>query len=285
MESVNIENWVSQAPNPQGKSFREAVHTILLAISNSPELRPRMLFHGGLLLTLRYKGIRHTTDMDFTTTQRRDDIDEETFLGNLRQGLLEASNLLSYGLDCRIQSHQVNPPGEERNYQTLQIRVGYAYKGSKLHTRLMRNNCSTCIDIDYSFNEFNQDIDIVQLQDGEKIEVYSLPDLVAEKYRSIIQQKARNRSRRQDIFDIYWLFENGFLTEKDIKVKILGSLKKKSSSRELVVDQSSLRDAEIIRRSEERYHLLASEIEDELPPFNVLYQAIQEYYESLPWTP
>jgi len=235
-------------------------------------------------LTLRYKGIRHTTDMDFTTKHRRAEVDEKIFLENLQQCLIEASNALHYGLDCRIQSHRINPPGEERNYQTLQITVGYAYKGSKHHTRLMRKNSSDCLEIDYSFNEFNQDIDTIQLQEGSKIEVYSLPDLVAEKYRSIMQQKVRKRYRRQDIFDIYWLFKEGFLTEEDIKEKILRSLKTKASFRDLAVDQLSLRDAEIISRSEERYHLLASEIEEDLPSFNEVYQVIRDYYESLPWT-
>jgi len=53
MESINIGVWVKQAKNSKEKTFREAVHTILLAISSSPALRPQMLFHGGLLLTLR----------------------------------------------------------------------------------------------------------------------------------------------------------------------------------------------------------------------------------------
>jgi predicted nucleotidyltransferase component of viral defense system len=283
MECFNIEKWVKQSPNTKETAFREAVHTILLAISNSQELRPKMIFHGGLLLALRYKSIRHTVDIDFATACKRSDIDEQRFIGELGQSLLDSSNILPYGLDCRIQSHRINPPGEERNYPTLEIRVGYAYKGTKDHRHLMRNNCSTVVSIDYSFNEFNQNIDIVKLQDGMNIEVYSLPDLIAEKYRSIIQQKERKRSRRQDPFDIYGMLQKGFLANEDLKEKILESLQKKSLSRNLIVDQSSLSDAETIRRSKQHYHNLASEIEGDLPLFEDVYKIVKEYYESLPW--
>jgi hypothetical protein len=59
--------------------FGERCHVILLAISNSPELRAQMIFHGGLLLTLKYKGVRHTTDLDFATKNKLVDVDEKVF--------------------------------------------------------------------------------------------------------------------------------------------------------------------------------------------------------------
>jgi hypothetical protein len=48
MKDFDIEKWITDSPNDKEKSFRRAVHVILLAISNSPELRGQMIFHGGL---------------------------------------------------------------------------------------------------------------------------------------------------------------------------------------------------------------------------------------------
>lgn len=42
-------------------------------------------------------------------------------------------------------------------------------------------------------------------------------------------------------------------------------------------------DVEIKNRSSAEYATLANEIEGELPPFEEVYAAVRDYYESLPW--
>ena len=126
-------------------------------------------------------------------------------------------------------------------------------------------------------------IDIIELSDGGKIKAYSLPDLVGEKYRAMIQQKTRNRTRRQDAFDIYWLLKNGYLEDRSLRILIYRSLLKKSESRLLLVTKNSLADEEIKKRSSAEYDTLANEIEGKLPPFEEVYTAVRDYYESLPW--
>lgn len=283
MKNIDIEKWITDSRHDKEKAFRRAVHVILLAISNSPELRAQMIFHGGLLLTLKYKGVRHTTDLDFATKKKLVDVDEQLFLKELNQRLLESSEILSYGLTCKIQSYHIKPPGENKNYQTLEIKVGYAYKGKKNYERLQNNKCTDTVKIDYSYNEINQKIEVLEFLKGTNIQVYSLSDFVAEKYRAIIQQKTRNRNRRQDVFDIYWLIKNNLLLGNDIKNKILLSFKIKSKSRDLQVDQYILRDKDIIKHSKTEYASLAQEIDIDLPPFKEIYKIVQEYYESLPW--
>ena len=139
------------------------------------------------------------------------------------------------------------------------------------------------IEIDYSFNEINQQIDNIQLVDGGKILAYSLPDLVGEKYRAMIQQKSRNRVRRQDAFDIYWLLRRGYLEDSGLKILVYRSLLMKAQSRELTVNKNSMADEEIIKRSKEEYATLADEIDGELTPFDVVYAVVRNYYESPPW--
>jgi hypothetical protein len=283
MNFMGMESWIKNAPDGAAKSFRQAVHIILLAISKSSELQSKMILHGALLLTLKYGGVRYTKDIDFATAYKRAAIDEEAFLKEMQQSLLNASESLNYGLACKIQSSRIKPPGEGKNHQTLEINIGYAYKGSKDHKHLLRNNCSNVIRMDYSYNEINQDVEVLELIEGTSVQAYSLSDFVAEKYRAIIQQKMRNRFRRQDAFDIHWLIVNGFLNEDGIKINILRSLKIKADSKGVPVDQDTLRDDDIKRRSHSQYETLAQEIEIDLPPFDEVYNTITNYYESLPW--
>jgi hypothetical protein len=283
MKLIEIENWIKSSPDDAAKAFRQAVHVILLAISKSPELKSKMIFHGALLLTLNYSGVRYTKDIDFATANKRADIDEDAFLKEMQKSLMESSESLSYGLACKIQGSRIKPRGDGKNHQTLEINIGYAYKGSRDHQHLLRNNCTNVIKLDYSYNEINQDIEVLELIEGINIQAYSLSDFVAEKYRAIVQQKTRNRIRRQDAFDIYWLIKNNHLEGRDVKNKILRSLNIKSDSKGVVVDQYILRDEDIIRRSQTDYDSLAQEIEVELPPFKNMYKIVQDYYESLPW--
>ena len=283
MKLIEIEQWITKSPHNTAKTFRQAVHVILLAISKSSELRSKMIFHGGLLLTLKYRGVRYTKDVDFATADKRADIDEEAFLKELQQSLSESSETLPYGLACKIQSSRIKPRGKGKNHQTLEINIGYAYKGTTDHKHLIRNGCANVVKLDYSYNEINQEIEVLDLIKGSKIQAYSLPDFVAEKYRAIIQQKTRNRIRRQDAFDIYWIIKNNYLKGNDIKNKILRSFMVKSNSKGVRVEQYILRDKDIIKRSRMEYNELAQEIEVDLPPFKDIYKIVRDYYESLPW--
>jgi hypothetical protein len=285
MKNIDIEKWITDSPNDKEKAFRRAIHIILLAISNSPDLRAQMLFHGGLLMALKYKGVRHTTDLDFATKNKFVDVDTNYFLKELEKRLTDASEIPPYGMACKIQSHKIKPLGENKNFQTLEINVGYAYKDGPNYRRLLNKNCTNIIKIDYSYNEINQKIDILEFSKNNNIKAYSLSDFVAEKYRAIIQQKTRNRNRRQDVFDIYWLIKNNLLIGNNIKNRILKSFLIKSASRNLAVNKLILRDEDIIKRSKTEYDSLGQEINIDLPMFKDIYKIVQEYYESMPWKP
>jgi len=65
MEQIDLAAWARQSEQSTERSFRQAVHTLMLAISQADDLQARMIFHGGLLLAIRFQGIRHTKDIDF----------------------------------------------------------------------------------------------------------------------------------------------------------------------------------------------------------------------------
>lgn len=240
---IDISKWVEHQ-EPRVREFREAVHTLIVAISNSQTLKTTMVMKGAILLAIEFNSQRFTKDIDFSTDEKISDVDIEKFIEEISKQLIFAVSKLSYGLDCRVQSHKQKPPSKDATFPTLKIKIAYAYKGNRKHTSLLAGKCSTILELDYSFNEVNTEIDTIQLIDGSKIKAYSLADLVAEKYRAILQQKDRNRYRRQDPYDIYWLLNEGFLLDEDLPEKILASLLIKAKSRGILAEQHGLRDGE-----------------------------------------
>lgn len=61
--------------------------------------------------------------------------------------------------------------------------MDYACNDTTAHQRMRKQECPTVLEIDYSFNEVNQQIDTIQLVDGGKLQVYSMPDIVAKNPR------------------------------------------------------------------------------------------------------
>lgn len=283
MDEYDIGAWVEQETDPARKDFRAAVHTVLYAIANSP-LQAEMVIKGGILLAFRYKSRRFTKDVDFSTSAKFSGFDQERFRASLETALAVAVESLDYGLDCRVQSMEVKPRKKGATFPTLSVSLGYARKGDRrTHKRLLALNSSDIVKIDYSFNEITDEIECVQLSNGGEISAYSLTDLIAEKYRAILQQEVRKRVRRQDAYDLFFLFENYPVDVPEDKTKILSSFRAKAASRGLVVNRKSMKQEEIERRSREDYQRLAQEIPGPLPPFEKVYAAVQAFYESLPW--
>ncbi len=184
-----------------------------------------------------------------------------------------------------MQSCKQQPAGEGATFPTFKINVGYAYKGSgNAHKRLLSGHAPTVIRIDYSLNEPVEETDFFELDDGSRIQTYSLVEMVAEKFRALLQQEKRNRIRRQDIYDLHYVLSDHPLREDFVtKARILERLIAKAKSRNLVVSAESLSNPEIRRRSAAEYQTLADEIEGDLPPFDEVYGTVEIFYRSLPW--
>ena len=285
IDSCDIETWVNNAPDKGQQLFREAVHVIMLAIASSPPLNVEMIMKGAVLLAVRYESARFTHDIDFSTPMKYADFDKDAFLNDLEQSMISSSEILEYGMDCRIQSHKIKPSLKNPTYPTLTLTIGYARLDDRnSHKRLMKRQASKIAKIDYSFNEITQDIDSLKISDDGTLRVYSFTDLVAEKYRAILQQTKRNRVRRQDAYDLYCLFQHHQALSDEEKIHILSSLKIKSGSRGLLVTKESMADPDIIERSKREYHTLATEIEGALPAFDLVYSKVKSIYISLPWS-
>ncbi|ALX97548.1 hypothetical protein AV650_28840 (plasmid) [Serratia fonticola] len=282
----SIEDWIAAAPVDR-VTFRQAVHIVLQAVASSDYLQPRMIMKGGMLMGLRYQSSRFTEDIDFSTSLRYADIDEARFREELTESLQIASYELPYQVLCAVQSITIQPKDvENATFPSFKLKIGYARRNHEGEMNRLRNGQSpNTVKIDYSFNEHSFEMDHISLTNEEELQAYSFTDLVAEKIRSVIQQVERNRSRRQDIYDLNFLMDVVTPDEKECHT-ILTTLLDKSAERlpAGTVNPETLSLPEIRERSSREYARLRDEIEGDLPDFDRAYDRLDTFYRSLPWS-
>lgn len=280
-----ITEWVSAAPS-NIKPFREAVHIILDAISSVSELQDTMVMKGGMLMALGYESVRYTKDIDFSTDQTPNNFNYDKFIGTIKQAIIKSSETLNYSTACRLQTYEKRPAGDDASFPTIRMKIGYADRNhSRLFANLMAGKSPMVIGLDYSLNEYLGDPIMCHIDDKTMIKTYSIEELIAEKYRALLQQKERHGQRRQDAYDINLLIQKiSDLQKEKTKYAILRILKQKASVRDLDISKESMQDPEIIRKTEIEYPDIEIEVgHDDLPPFTETYKIIKHYYESLPW--
>lgn len=282
---LNLTQWVNETEDHV--DIRKAMHIVLMAISSSSRLSSIMALKGGVLMAIQYANTRFTTDLDFSALSNPQEIDTEDLRSELNTALLVAEvELNTYNIACRVQRIKKQPKDFETvDFPSLLITIGYAKKDNVgAMKRLERYESPQTISIDYSFNEVTGELDEVHLENEEIVKVYSFTALMAEKFRSILQQVVRNRSRRQDVYDLHHLITNFAKNTEAEKAQIYQSLIEKSVNKKIdeYLRQSALQDPEIRSRSEEGFDELEHEDVTEVS-FEEAYSLVQEYFESLPW--
>jgi predicted nucleotidyltransferase component of viral defense system len=278
--------WIEDGGDAVHKPLRQAVHIVLLSISKGESLKSHMMLKGGMLMALCYDSSRYTRDIDFSQAQRYQHGDEDKLIGELDLALRETVEEMDYGLDCRIQSKELKPPSKKNpTFPTLNVKIGYAYKHDQSnHRRLLQGTAPTVVEIDFSFNETTQSVEEFSISEGHTLLRYSLIDLVAEKFRALLQQEERNRYRRQDIYDLFYLIRKIPSELEKINLEILQALKESALSKNLDISKDSMSDEKIRVRTKHEYDLLEPEISTgELPDFDVAYNGVMQFYKSLPW--
>ena len=80
--------------------------------------------------------------------------------------------------------------GKNVSFPTLALNIGYAPRSNfNAIKRLQSKQASSIVEIDYSYNEAVLDVEVLKLSDGEELQAYSLINLMAEKYRSLLQKR------------------------------------------------------------------------------------------------
>lgn len=286
-DDVSIVRWVDAADDRQDREFRQAVHTVLDAVTAIPGVTDWIALKGAVLLALRYDFNRPTRDIDFSTIRRIQDVEVQALIEDLRQAMPGAIDRLPYGLACRIQSHEIRPTSADANFPTMRIRIGYApaLDDARMRRLLGTSGSPQTLTLDLSFNEPLLALDLLSLDAGTPtIRAYSLVDFVAEKLRAMLQQPIRNRFRAQDALDLDHLIRTQpALAAAVTRESVLATLRAKSVEREVPIHRDGLRDPEVRRRSARDYNAFAAQLSELPPPFDEIYERVLAWYEALPW--
>ena len=278
---VDVAAWVDSADgDPVKRRQRQATHILLAAIAR---LRPpyTLYLKGGLLLGLVHNSPRMTGDIDLTARfSPRRGIDAE--IGSALNHILpETAAMLGYvGVRTEVSGVRILPKKyaddiERASFPALRITVRHV-SGSGNRKR------TDHVKVDVSFNEpVSGAADILDIGDGIELHAYGLVEVIAEKYRALLQQARRQRRRRQDVYDLDFL-QARLAFDDSRKAEILYALFGKCQARGLVPDIDSLDDPEIRERSGAEWSTLEMET-GSLPDFGRCFGNVRRFYRQLPW--
>ena len=223
---INWEKWVESGGNTQWKPLRQAVHVVLLAIASCDSLKGNMMLKGGILMALCYGSSRYTRDIDFSKEDKYQPGDEQRLISDLNEALIKSVQEVDYGIDCKVQSFELKPPGKENpTFATLKVKIGYAYNyDKKMHQRLTVGQSPTVLEVDFGFNETTKRAEDFYISENQTLLRYSFVDLIAEKFRALLQQEKRSRNRNQDLYDLLLLIRQEKLPLTELKAEILDAL-------------------------------------------------------------
>ena len=244
---IDVRAWVEHArPDPVAYRRRQAIEVILNAIARTADFNKALFLKGGILLGLAYDSPRQTVDIDLSTSLAMErDIDERLRTA-LDPALKQAAANLGYdALALKVQAINYQPKDVMRaKFPALEMAVGYAPRSTLQERALRDGRASEVIRVDISFNEHLGHMQILELTGGNQLYAYGLAELMAEKYRAMLQQVVRNRSRRQDVFDLDLLISENDLGDA-LRAQIFEMFIEKCQSHDLEPALSSLDDPEI----------------------------------------
>ena len=282
MFQIDLRAWVGQAPTPTNRTLRQAIHTVVTAVSLDRDLHDSSVLKGGILLALRHDSHRYTTDLNFSNDKSYTEDRGQSIVLALKRSLPLAVEALAYDLDCRLQRFSPEP-SPVSTYVNLEMTIGYAYKGLPAHKRLIRLQSPSALSIDYNFLESVPEDEIIEIGSPGTLRVYGITTLIAEKYRAMLQQAVRNRMRRQDVYDLNFLIKR-YAPFPDARIRqILEVMVAKCRERGIAPDRLSMSSDEVRRRAGAEYANLAQEIDGPLPDFDETFDRVKAFYEGLPW--
>lgn len=286
-----IEEWIAEANSPDEEKFRQVIHMLLEAIARDSNLSRTLIIKGGIVMSLIHGGGRYTSDLDASSLDKPSDLTQEKLNTILSKQLKAVVATSKYNLDLKI--HSIKPQStkkiSEASFPAYQVNIGYADRSKPKEIKhLDANNSTHVVRIDVSFNESVtiEDVEAFSLNGKRNVLRYTLEQMMAEKYRSLLQQPIRNRNRRQDVFDIYHLTQEykDHLNNPDVKALVLDKLIKSAKGKKIgeYLHRKAMADPEIKERSLKDVGTLKQEIEIK-HDYAAMYITVSEYFESLPW--
>lgn len=160
---IDIAGWVKSAKSdPIRHLERQATEIILTTIGMAPAIEEKIFLKGGVLMGVVHHSPRQTTDIDLTTTlEPQPDIDQR-IRDALDETFPRASARLGYpDVILKIQSIARRPKQDgaafaAADFPALQIKVGYARRGTKQEVLVANRQCPNVIELDISFNRLRK---------------------------------------------------------------------------------------------------------------------------------
>ncbi len=283
---VNVRDWVESArADPQLYRDRQVTEIVLSAIGLAPTLKTSLVLKGGTLMALAFRSDRVTGDVDFSAIVQPDGFDE-LLKEELDQALPIAGVRLGYiDLVCRVQGIKRRPRPdnfEGADFPALEIKIGFAQRGTQQEALLSEGKAARTLLVEVSFRDQVYAFQQLHLIDADvAVQAFTLSELVAEKFRALLQQPIRKRNRRQDVYDIAHLVARHDF-DVETRSTIHRTLVGKCASRGIHPTQDSLEDPEVQQRAAREWDTLKLELAD-LPPFEEQFALVAELYRSLPW--
>ena len=283
--AVDVAAWVERvAQDPVAYRQRQTVEIVLNAVAMTAPLNTELVLKGGILLGLAYGSPRQTIDIDLTAAFAVDDDVEDRIRALLDSAFPRAAANLGYpDLIVHTQSIRQLPVHIHRkaDFPALKLKIAYARRGTNEERALREGRASSVVGVDISFNEPLNHLQVLELTGGQALYAYGLIDLIAEKYRALLQQVPRNRYRRQDVYDLDVLIRD-HLDEGVVLKDVLEALFKKCTARRIRPNSSSLDDIEVKARAGRDWDTMQLEL-DVLPTFEDCYARVVDFYRSFPW--
>lgn len=250
---TEINEWaISNGTTSTEARTRFMQFAILSCLSRHDYVSERMALKGGNALRFIFGSSRSTADLDFSSLNG--ELDDETIIRTHINAALKINFArMQYKAVCQNIQKQ---PKKGTSSPTYQIKIGYSLYGDRGFENFDQSvrSSSEVIKVEISINEMVCETENLMIMEsvGTEIKTCILEDIVAEKLRSIIQQKIRNRTRPQDVYDI------SSLLDRDIPIdleKVSDFLVKKSFHKSIQITKLMF-DDEAKNRAEVGYDSL-----------------------------
>lgn len=284
---VNVRDWVLAAPNQSARQLRQAVDITLNAFASMTEYAEACSLKGGILMGLRYGSPRLTADIDLSLGRLPNPEDPD----DIRAHLDASFDFIAYErghpeMKLRVGTIKRLPKNkfDSAEFPGLGIKVLYANRSNAGQMkRLEAGMGGPSLSLDISFNEPAEELQILSLSEEASIIAYGTAELIAEKFRALLQQVPRKRERRQEPYDIWHITETTQFNDADLAL-IHRRLLAKSRSRHIEPGAESLENPEVAARASASWNSLELELAaGDLPAFDLCWAATKRLYASLPW--
>lgn len=225
----------------------------------------QLAFKGGNALRFVYRNPRSTIDLDFSASGGFPD--DAVKIREMLDAALVAGGR-RFGLKLRSQRIHRDPSAADKTTPTYDISVAFLLPGDRYYADFESapRSYSSVVALEVSINDVVCETRPVSLDDSRlvQVQVCVLEDILAEKLRALLQQRLRNRNRRQDVYDIARMVRQ--YGEDLNKEKLARFLKAKASARAIAV-RKNMFDAEIKERAAFEYEHLFDRLDPEFISF------------------